>query len=233
MITLQGLPHYPYDHEVIVDLLLVIANKPVSYANLQNFSLADLWRLASNFVRQRHAGITESQIERNIESAKKFFDGLQSKVDILTFEGEPILQAIPDPSPAPRRLYYQREQSIQDFIFACNSRWIYDSFFGLLLKKLPVVQEILELWITQMVGKDMDLGRLFNLDMQELRYMYEYRFCKRMGNIDKPMVIDTLIKARLAYVVDGDMLCPFWYTMKKSHCERYSNAFEQARKAIS
>ncbi|AIF82951.1 hypothetical protein NTE_00875 [Candidatus Nitrososphaera evergladensis SR1] len=68
-----------------IDILTVIANKPVNYTGMKKYTLYELQAIAGNYARIRRVDIKESDISNSIRRIQALFAA--SRIDIITLEG--------------------------------------------------------------------------------------------------------------------------------------------------
>lgn len=129
--------------EAILDILLVCANKPVNYFNLNSFSCEKLWKISKSFA------IARDHSQDAIMTLQEA-DGFSGKMpELISFSGVEIRQeGLYD-----FQLYYAREEHFQDLVYKLAEERIKQSVVDVLGLPIEKARQRRECQIVQVYLK--------------------------------------------------------------------------------
>src|SRR2546426_4989602 len=111
---------------IILDVLLVGANKPINYSNLKTLNYNELWKIAKSFaIARRHS---EEAIDTAIQTVQ---DAIMHKKlpDLIEFSG---IKLAKEEEKSASVLYYTREQYFQELLYKLSEDKIKQSIIDTL-----------------------------------------------------------------------------------------------------
>lgn len=199
-------------NQVIIDILLICANKPTNYANLKSFTYDDLWKVARSFAAARNHALQD--IDAAILAIQEAIT-YEKLPEMIAFAGVRVQQEVFDSAS-----YYAREKHFQDTVFeSCEQRiWqsVYDTL-GFPIEKARQRECQIARTYLQYLNDILFHGQGtagITIDPDNFKHHYDSIYGKEMQpTINRSLVTEVLQLARLGYEYDGRFY-PFWYTVR-------------------
>jgi hypothetical protein len=200
--------------DMILDILLVCADKPVNYSNLHKFTYSDLWKAAKSFAATRNH--TPQMIYSAIQDLQEAIKN-EKIPELIGFDGVALASKELNPS----GLYYARERHFQDVLFKLCKGKIEESIYntlGLSIEKARQrecqIAQIYLQYLNDILFHDQPIAGI-TLDIDKLKRYYHRMYEREMPQtITYNLIIEVLQMARLGYEYDGKFY-PFWYTVRE------------------
>lgn len=205
--------------EAVLDVLLVCANKPVNYSNLNELGFYDLWNIAKSFAEAR------DHDRDKIRSAIQTILGAVMDETLPEVIGLGVIGLgdieVQQTGLTRSELYYAREEIFQDMIYkeAKDRIWhsIHDTL-GFPVKKArqrecQIVRTYLQ-YLNDMLFTNQSIAWI-SIDRDKFKHYYNQIYSKEMpAEITRTLILEVLQMARLGYEHEGRFY-PFWYTVRK------------------
>lgn len=199
-------------NEVALDILLICANKPVNYANLNSFALDDLWNAAKTFAAVRGHG--NQAISGEIQAVQEaiMYERLPEPIGLGGIDVKEQSSGA--------QLYYARERHFQDLLYDICKDKIQQSIYDTLgfpidkarQRECQIAQVYLQ-YLNDILFHNQSINGIA-IDIDKFKHYYDQVFGKEMPPaITRQLIMEVLQQARLGYEYDGKFY-PFWYTTR-------------------
>lgn len=196
--------------EIEIDILTVVANKPVNYQHLKDIDHRTLRSLASQYVRTRHPGNNVYNMEACLRKIESIFE--ESGVDLLSLVG---LQVPPtELHLSGASLYYAMEGHLQRIVSDLFATNILASIKSLAESRSSVERGVFKAWMSMMLKRSPDDPRTITISADEFSHHYQAEVNQELPtSLDAKAISEMLARGRLAYPVNS-AVCRMWYIYK-------------------
>lgn len=209
------------DAEVILDILLVCANKPTNFTHLYEFGYRGLKKTVREYVKSRH-NINDLKLENLIETVIREFQGID--INILDFGGKGFGIQV---SGTVRDQYVESEKYFQQLLFRFSGDRIIKAITDL-SKSRSVREKRIVLAYLQYLSSEKDYEWLTSNDIERIRNLYQAEF-EEEAKFEEDVITDTLVRARLAYR-DKERIYPFWFVTDLGFRSMLANEIQKVLK---